>query len=647
MAAPKSKRSPPARAARPPSLRLIAAAFLAAAFLAYIPALGAHYIWDDESYVTGNETLRTMGGLAQIWLEPWATPQYYPLVHTTFWLEYRFWGLAPAGYHAVNLLLHASCGVLVYLLLRRLALPGALLAAALFVLHPVHVESVAWITERKNVLSALFYLSAMLAYLRFRPLNEGGGTGRRDYFLALALFAGALLSKTVTASMPAAFLLLIYWKEGRLTRRDVLLLVPFFVLGLVAGGNTAWLEKHRVGAYGEDWALSPAERVLIAGRAVWFYFGKLLWPNPLVFIYPRWELDTRSLVQWAFPVTAVLAVGVLAALRTRIGRGPLVAALFFGGTLFPALGFFDVYPMRFSFVADHFQYLASLGILALLAALGARALDRPDRRTVAQGAAALWLLALGTITYTQSSHYRDYETLWLDTLAKNPGCWMARNNLGLLYEKTGRVEDAIAQYRLALEAKPRAADAHTNLGNVLLAAGRRAEAMTHLREAVQLAPDSSEAWNNLGGGLTEAGETREALECYRRATAIDPEDARLRLNLGTALATSGDLDGAIAALGAAEPRLSASHAPALAAARFNLGNALFQSNRVEHAAEQYRLALRLRPDDIDARINLGYSLVRLGRGAEALPLFREALARDPSSKRAQAGLAMVGAAPAD
>jgi protein O-mannosyl-transferase len=647
MAASKTKRSPPVRDARPPSRRLVAALFLAAAFLAYIPALGARYIWDDEAYVTGNETLRTTGGIAQIWLEPWATPQYYPLVHTTFWLEYRLWGLAPGGYHAVNVLLHAVSSVLVYVLLRRLKLPGALLAAALFLLHPVHVESVAWITERKNVLSGLLYLSAMLAYLRFRPLNEPGGGSRQAYVLALALFAGALLSKTVTASMPAAFLLLIYWKEGRLTRRDVLLLVPFFVLGLVAGGNTAWLEKHRVGAYGEDWALSPAERVLIAGRAVWFYFGKLLWPNPLVFIYPRWELDPRSLVQWAFPVTALLSVGALFALRNRIGRGPLVAALFFGGTLFPALGFFDVYPMRFSFVADHFQYLASLGILALLASLGARVLDRPKDKAMAQGAAALWLLALGTITYTQSTHYRDYETLWLDTLAKNPGCWMARNNLGLLYEKTGRTNDAIAQYRLALEAKPRAADAHTNLGNVLLAAGRRAEAMTHLREAVRLAPDSSEAWNNLGGGLTEAGETREALECYRRATAIDPEDARLRLNLGTALAASGDLDGAIAALGAAEPRLPASHAHALAAARFNLGNALFQNHRVEHAAEQYRLALRLRPDDIDSRINLGYSLVRMGRGAEALPLFREALARDPGSKRAQAGLAMVGAAPPD
>ena len=641
MAAPRSKRPAPARE---PRLAAIAAIIVAAALLAYLPALGAQYIWDDESYVTGNETLRTWGGLPRIWLEPWATPQYYPLVHTTFWLEYRLWALAPGGYHAVNVLLHAASGVLVFVLLRRLKLPGALLAAALFTLHPVHVESVAWITERKNVLSALLYLSAMLVYLRFRPLGgDAGGGDRRWYAGALALFAGALLSKTVTASMPAAFLLLVYWKEGRVTRRDVLLLLPFFALGIAAGGNTAWLEKHRVGAYGEDWALSFADRLLIAGRAVWFYLGKLVWPHPLIFIYPRWELDPRSLLQWAFPITALLAIVTLVRQRQRLGRGPLVAALFFGGTLFPALGFFDVYPMRFSFVADHFQYLASLGPLALMSALAVRIFDRPERRTIGQGAAALLLLALGTLTHVQAVPYHDYETLWLDTLAKNPRCAMAHNNLGLLYEKTGRVPQAIAQYQLALEVKP-AADAHTNLGNVLLATGRRQEAMTHLREAVRLAPDSSEAWNNLGGGLTEAGETKEALDCYRRATALDPADARLHLNLGSALTTSGDLDGARTELQAAVPRLPASHRAAMAAAFFNLGNALFQRGRVPEAAEQYRHALQARPDDVDSRINLGYALVRMGRGPEARPLFEEALTRDPASKRARAGLAMLGAA---
>jgi tetratricopeptide (TPR) repeat protein len=657
MAAP--AKPPRAAASRSPHPAWIALALVAAAFVAYLPALHAQYIWDDEAYVTGNETLRTPGGLLKIWLEPWATPQYYPLVHTSFWIEYRLWQLDPAGYHAVNIAIHALNGILVLLLLRRLQVPGAALAAALFTLHPVHVESVAWVTERKNVLSAFFYLAAMLVYLRFRPVGERavGARGKEAarprgegsavlYGIAFLLFVAALLSKTVTASLPGALLVIVWWKEGRLTVRDVLRLVPFFLLGLAAGISTAWLEKHRVGAYGDDWTLTGAQRLLIAGRAVWFYLGKLLWPHPLVFIYPRWELDVHSALQWAFPVAAVVLLGVLFAFRGRIGRGPLAAALFFGGTLVPALGFFDVYPMRYSFVADHFQYLASLGVLTLVVAAATWAVSEhwPGRVREARAGAALWLLALGTVTYVECHHYHDYETLWIDTLAKNTRCWMAYNNLGLLYEKRGQMDKAIEQYQRALSGKPDSADAHTNLGNVLLGLGRRAEALPHLREAVRLSPDSPEAWNNLGGGLTEEGQAKEALECYRKAAALDPDDGRLRLNYGSALTLAGDLEAAVVELRAAGRRLPGALLPHLGAAHFNLGNALFQKEHVALAEDQYRLALEARPDDVDARINLGYTLVRRGRGPEALPLFREALARDPQSKRAHAGLMMIGAA---
>jgi protein O-mannosyl-transferase len=620
------------------------------ALVAYAPALQARYIWDDEAYVTGNETLRTLGGITSIWLDPVATPQYYPLVHTTYWLEYRLWGLAPAGYHAVNILLHAANGVLVFVLLRRLRLPGALFAAALFTLHPVHVESVAWITERKNVLSGFFYLAAMLACLRFRPPGANDpseaarpaahpASMRTSYGIALLLFLCALLSKTVTASLPAAFLLLIWWKEGRVTRRDVLLFAPFFVLGALAGSSTAWLEKNRVGAYGADWDLSAADRLLIAGRAVWFYLGKLAWPHPLIFIYPRWAPDPRSVAQWMFPLAAAGLLAALWTTRRRLGRGPLTAALFFGGTLVPALGFFDIYPMRYSFVADHFQYLASLGVLALFAAA---ATSRREWRPAFAGGL---LLVLGALTFRQARHYHDYETLWLDTLAKNPQCWMASNNLGLIYEKQGRLDAAIAQYSRALEAKPDSEDAHTNLGNALLLAGRRDEALPHLREAVRLAPDSGEAWNNLGGGWSELGNIDEAIACYRKAAQLSSDDERMHLNLGHALAARGDLDEAIRELAAADGGVEPPYRGPLGAAHFNLGNALFQKGRLAEAEQQYRRALQWNPEDADARINLGYVLVRTGRGEQARPLFREALARDPGSARAAAGLAMIGAQP--
>ena len=241
--------------------------------LAYLPALRDGFIWDDDSYVTGNPTLRNLHGLYRIWFELGAVPQYYPLVHTTFWLEYHLWGLHPPGYHLINILLHAAAAVLLWQVLRGLQLPGAWLAAALFALHPIEVESVSWITERKNVLSAVFYFAAVLAYLRFAAWAVPEGANRRRwrwYFLALLLFLAALLSKTVTCSLPAALLLVCWWKQGRVRWADVYPLLPFFVVGMGLGLLTAGMEKYHVGAQGADWSLSFADRCLIAGRALWF-----------------------------------------------------------------------------------------------------------------------------------------------------------------------------------------------------------------------------------------------------------------------------------------------------------------------------------------------------------------------------------------
>ncbi|MBU0640698.1 MAG: hypothetical protein KKB50_17685 [Planctomycetes bacterium] len=257
---------------------LLGVVLVAATLAAYVPAMRGGFIWDDDYYVSDNQTLRTTDGLRRIWLEPGAVPQYYPLVHTTYWVEYRLWQDWAPGYHAVNVVLHALSALLVATALRRLQVPGAWFAALLFALHPVHVESVAWITERKNVLSGLFYLLAVLAYCRFANLDSNPARPGRCwgcYTLALALFLCALLSKTVTASLPAALLLLIWWKRGRIGGRDIAPLVPFFALGIALGLVTVWMEKHHVGAQGELWHLALAERLLVAGRAAWFYAGKL------------------------------------------------------------------------------------------------------------------------------------------------------------------------------------------------------------------------------------------------------------------------------------------------------------------------------------------------------------------------------------
>jgi len=378
---------------------------IVATLIAYAPALRAGFIWDDDAYVSENQTLRSGDGLRKIWFELGATPQYYPLVFTTFWAEYQIWEARPTGYHLINVLLHALSAVLLWRLLRLLGVPGAWIGAAVFALHPVNVESVAWISERKNVLSGMFYLSSALAYFHFdaRLLSTDAGRAR-IYALSLFLFLCALLSKTVTATLPAALLLVIWWKRGRVRWRDFQRVLPFFVLGMVFGLVTAWTERIHVGATGASWNFGPLDRVLIAGRAVWFYASKLVWPNELTFIYPHWRIDSQIWWQFLFPVAALALLAALWFLRGRIGRGPLVAALFFGGTLVPALGFFNVYPMRYSFVADHFQYLAGIGLITLAVAAGTSAIAKfdDDRKRMTAIVAALVLLVLGTLTWQQA-----------------------------------------------------------------------------------------------------------------------------------------------------------------------------------------------------------------------------------------------------
>jgi tetratricopeptide (TPR) repeat protein len=385
---------------------------------------------------------------------------------------WRLWGRGPLGYHLVNVALHALGAVLFFLLLRHLEVPGAWVAAAIFALHPLHVESVAWITERKNVLSLPLGLGAALAYLGFalpRGDAAGGRWGRR-YALALALFVAALLAKSVTATLPAAILVALWWKRGRVGWRDLLPLLPFFAAGAGLGLHTAWLEKHHVGAHGPDWDLSVVEHALVAGRALWFYAAKLLWPRPLTFFYPRWQVDAGKLWWYAFAFGALGAAALLWRARGRWGRGPLAAAAVYAIALGPVSGFFNVYPMRFSFVADHFAYHASLAPIALagagLAALGRWLAPRPGA-AVRAGSVAVLLAALGALTWSRCGAFRDEETLWRDTLAKNPAAFLAQNNLGVLLAARGERAAARERYAAAMRLKPDWAEPYYNLGVVL------------------------------------------------------------------------------------------------------------------------------------------------------------------------------------
>lgn len=594
----------------------IAAVLLGAVLIVYFPVIHGGFIWDDSGHVTRPD-LRSLHGLWRIWFELGATQQYYPLLHTAFWVEHKLWGDATVGYHLLNILLHAVAVWLLLWILRGLKIPGAALAAAIFALHPVHVESVAWIAEQKNTLSAVFYLGAMLAYLRFdqkRLISL--------YLLALGLFVLGLLTKTVLATLPAALLIIFWWQRGRVSlQRDVVPLIPWFVLGAAAGLFTAGVERKLIGAEGAAFDLTFLQRCLLAGRAMWFYLGKLIWPVDLVFIYSRWQINSAVWSQYLFPTAALMLVGALWLVRSR-WRGPLAGVLFFIASLFPVLGFFNVYPFIFSFVADHFQYLASLGIIVTVSAGVSIVVTRlPLRvRWASQALCVVLVAALAVLTWQRSRAYSDVETLYRTTIASNPNCWMCHNNLGVLLAEAGQLQAATEQFQQDLRIKPDHAEAYYNLGIILAGYGKLDQAIAQYRQALRIDPRYTEAHNNLGTALVGLGQLDEAIAHYRQALRIDPHHAKAHNNLGTALASLGKFAEAIEQF-----REALEINPRYAAAHLNLGLALGRQEKREEAIEHFREALRIQPEYATAHEALARSLILQGRKDEAIKHLQESV----------------------
>lgn len=650
----------------------LAAAFALALMVAvsFVPAYQAGFVWDDIAFAEAS-VVHEVSGLKNIWFSPRDLRNeghYWPLTYTTFWLEHKLWGLEPAGYHVVNVLLHLCNALLVWRLLRRFSAPGAWIAAAFFCVHPLRVESVVWVIERKDVLSGLFYLASFLAYVRF--VDEGG---RARWLLALGLFAAGLLSKTVVVTLPAALLIWHWWRRGRVTRRALLRTAPFFAVGLaVALADLAFYRTREILSL--DYSF--AERILIAGRALWFYAGKTVWPAELPVIYPLWDIRADDPLSWLL-VAGAAALPVALWLGRRLwGRGPLVCVAFYAATLSPALGLIDYGYMQFAFVADRFQYLAGIGLLALAAAALVRAADRfPGLRGKSGKVALAAVLAvLGTLTWRHAANFRDELTLFSHIVSLNPRARDAHLNLSRALSEAGRHDESLAASRVAARQRPDQPDSHSNLGVALMNVERFEEAEASLHRALELNPRHRNAQLNLGEAMKRQGRYEEAIERFRLVLEIDgdsmlgwrgladalfrarryaqaadaanralrtiepegPDAAALHLLLGRARRASREF-------GAAERSFlrAAEAAPDAAGPLRELANLYLRMDRVDEAAAYGERASRIEPRSPATLHARAETLRRRNRRDEAAGLYREALELDPENAPATAGLGIV------
>lgn len=577
---------------------LAAAVLVLLTAISYLPALQAGFVWDDAVF-TENRAVQEWGDFWAIWLSPGHIVNeghYWPIVYTSFWLEHKIWGLNPTGYHVVNVLLHIVNTLLLWRILARLAVPGAWLAAAVFAVHPLHVESVAWVIERKDLLSALFYFTAFLAWMRYEATRK-----RRHYLLALGLFAVGLLSKSIVVTLPVALLILRWWRQGRLNRNDLLQTVPFFAVGLaITAGDFAYYRPRE--AFVSD--LSIIERPFLAARALWFYTTKLLWPDNLAVIYPHWDIRATDPLAWGYLILVVAVPALLWRFRRQIGRGPLAGVLFFAVTLSPTLGFIDYGYMQFSYVADRFQYLAGIGIIAVVIGAtvwGARRL--PERlRMVSIGAPAAVLVILSVLSWQHASIFRNNETLFRHVVSFNPKAHNAYHNLNRALLVQERIEEALESTRLALQHLPDDAKANFNHAFALWNSGRADEAIEYYRRTLEIEPDNERTLLNLNLALLHEERYQEALDAARNAIERNPRDAT-----------------------------SHSHA----------GSALWMLKRPEEAEQYQRLALQVDPEHKQALISLAGMLRHNGQYDEAMDLYRATVDAHPDYADPHRGMGVI------
>ena len=573
---------------------------LLAVIFTYSPAWWAGYIWDDDILLTKNPCIIGPLGLKEIWTTKAA--DICQLTITTFWGEHALWGLGPLPYHLVNVLLHGLSAIVLWRVLRNLQIPGAWLGAALWALHPVLVESVAWITELKNTQSTFFYLLSVLLFTKWLRANESDERRGWNYGLTLLFAALAMASKSSTVILPVVLGLCAWWIEGRWQWRNLMKVGPIVLMSIVAGCASIWTQKLLMAPVPDSQsARTWPERLATAGDAIWFYLGKLVWPHPLIVIYPRWQIDAGQWFSWLPLLAVIVTLFLFWFNRQSWSHLWFFVFAYFVVTLLPALGLIDNTFSRYSFVADHFQYLAAMGPLALAAAgmfwLADRVIpNKPWLRSILAGGV---VLLLATLSWQRAWAYESEETLWTDALAKNPNCWVGYNNLGEALLQKGQVDEAIPEFQKALEIYPSLDVAINNLASAFLKIGKLDQAMVQYQKALENNANDPTAHNNLGIVLFQKGRVDEAITQYQKALELNPSYDLAHNGLGVAFLQKGQLDEATAQF-----EMAVRINPKVAAFHDNLGLALSRKGPADEAITQFQEALRLKPDDASVQDHL-------------------------------------------
>lgn len=598
-----------------------AALIALAVVILYWPALQGGFILDDDILLTKNPLVKAPNGLSRIWFSL-DSIDFWPITNSSFWIQWRLFEMNPTGYHVVNLILFIADCLLIWMLLKRLAIPGAFLAALLFAVHPVNVESVAWVSQHKNLLSLFFFLLSLLWFIKSEstdqasssksshtsPENQSSSPSvfNRWYFLSLLAFTLAMLSKGSVAILPLVLLLLAWWQRGRISKLDLRQAAPFFAVAVALTWVNIWFQTH--GAESAVRSASFAQRLAGAGGVIWFYLSKALLPVNLVFVYPQWNIEVSNPLWWLPLIAAVTLTASLFLICYRrpspSARAILFVWLFFSIALLPVLGFVDVGFMKFSLVADHYQYIALIGVVAFVAAVGAnwfKAAPRAIRPAPVIAVLAVVAL-LAVLTRQQAGIYADVITLDEATLARNPKSWLV----------------------------------HSNLAIDLAALDRNEEALAHAHEAVRLNPQYPEAHCAMGAALAKLGKPKEAIDQYHQALALNPNFPEALCDLGTILEKEGSTAQAIENL---ERALQLN--PSLFQAHWFLARALASENRLAESLEHLETAAQLHPRFLEAEMSMGHVLDLMGRYQEAIAHYEKALQLDPKLPQAYAGMADV------